>query len=301
MSPGFSYQNAFDRNLGWFTDAEQQSLRDKTVAIAGMGGVGGVHLLTLARLGISKFRIADLDSFEIANFNRQVGAMMSTLDQPKADVLARMAKDINPEAEITQFPHGVTPENLDAFLTGADLFIDGFDFFVLDIRRKAFARCRELGIAAMTAAPVGMGVAFLLFTRDGMSFEDYFRLEGRTEFRQYLNFLIGLTPSGMHRSYLVDPKRLDIAKRKAPSTMIGVELCAAFAGAQAVKYFLGRGEVKPAPYHYHFDAYLNKFQAKRQPGNNGLLQRLKGDIAERMLRKQLGISGAELFPSASGR
>ena len=48
-----------------------------------MGGVGGVHLLTLVRLGISKFRIADLDSFEVANFNRQVGAMMSTLDQPK--------------------------------------------------------------------------------------------------------------------------------------------------------------------------------------------------------------------------
>jgi len=301
MGPGFSYADAFDRNLGWFTDTEQQSLKAKTVAIAGMGGVGGVHLLTLARLGVAKFKIADLDAFEIANFNRQVGAMMSTLDQPKVEVLARMAHDINPEAEIVQFPGGVTSENLDSFLEGVDLFIDGFDFFVLDIRRKTFARCRELGIAAMTAAPVGMGVAFLLFTRDSMSFEDYFRFEGRSEFRQYLNFLMGLAPSGMHRAYLVDPKRLDIVRRKAPSTMIGVELCAAFTAAQAVKYFLGRGDVKPAPFHYHFDAYLNKFQAGRRPGNNGLLQRLKGDAAERMLRKQLGIGSAELFPSATGR
>ena len=297
----FSYAEAFDRNLGWFTGQEQQSLKNKTIAIAGMGGVGGVHLLTLVRLGIANFRIADLDSFELANFNRQVGAMMSTLDQPKVEVLARMAKDINPEARIAQFPGGVTPQNLDSFLEGADLFIDGFDFFVLDIRRKAFARCRELGIPAVTAAPVGMGVAFLLFSKDGMTFEDYFSFEGKSELRQYLNFLMGLAPSGMHRSYLVDPGRLDIAKRKAPSTMIGVELCAAYTGAQAVKILLGRGEVKPAPFHYHFDSYLNKFKAGPRPGNNGLLQRLKGDAAERMLRKQLGASGAELFPSVTSR
>jgi hypothetical protein len=301
MAPGFSYADAFDRNLGWFTEQEQQSLKGKTVAIAGMGGVGGVHLLTLVRLGIASFRIADLDVFEQANFNRQVGAMMSTIDQPKVEVLARMAKDINPECQVTQFPNGVTPQNLESFLEGVDLFIDGFDFFVLDIRRKAFARCRELGIPAVTAAPVGMGVAFLLFTKDGMPFEDYFRFEGKSELRQYLNFLMGLAPSGMHRAYLVDPTRLNIAKRKAPSTMVGVELCAAYTGAQVAKILLGRGEVNPAPYHYHFDAYLNKFQAGRRPGNNGLLQRLKGDAVERMLRKQLGITGAELLPSASGR
>jgi hypothetical protein len=301
MASGFSYADAFDRNLGWFTDSEQQSLRSKTVAIAGMGGVGGVHLLTLARLGVANFRIADLDTFELANFNRQVGAMMSTLDQPKVEVLARMARDINPQAEIAQFPGGVTPQNLDAFLDSVDLFIDGFDFFVMDIRRKAFARCRELGIPAVTAAPVGMGVAFLLFSKDGMSFEEYFRFEGRSELRQYINFLMGLAPSGMHRSYLVDPARLDIAKRKAPSTMIGVELCAAHTAAQAVKILLGRGEVKPAPFHYHFDSYLNKFKAGRRAGNNGWLQRLKGDAIERMLRKQLGNSGAALFPSATGR
>ncbi len=300
MSPRFSYAEAFDRNLGWFTQPEQKSLQGKTIAIAGMGGVGGVHLLTLVRLGVAKFRIADLDFFEVANFNRQVGAMMSTVEQPKVNVLAKMAKDINPEAEIVEFSAGVTGQNIDDFLKGADLFIDGFDFFAIDIRRKTFARCRELGIAAMTAAPVGMGVAFLVFTKDGMAFEDYFRFEGKSELRQYINFLMGLAPSGMHRSYLVDPSRLDIAKRKAPSTMIGVQLCASFTAAQAVKFLLNRGEVRPAPYHYHFDAYLNKFKAGLRRGNNTLLQRLKGNAAERMLRKQLGLGRAELFPSAAG-
>ena len=51
----FSYDEAFSRNIGWITEWEQQSLRRKRVAIAGMGGVGGVHLLTLTRLGIGAF------------------------------------------------------------------------------------------------------------------------------------------------------------------------------------------------------------------------------------------------------
>src|SRR5271154_3634725 len=104
MNPRFSYGEAFARNLGWFTDYEQQALRGKTIAIAGMGGVGGVHLLTLARLGIANFKIADMDAFDTPNFNRQVGAMVSTLGQPKVEVLARMVRDINPEAKVTEFP-----------------------------------------------------------------------------------------------------------------------------------------------------------------------------------------------------
>ena len=74
MSASYSYDDAFSRNIGWVTRAEQAALRNKRVAIAGMGGVGGVHLLTLVRLGIGAFHIADFDTFDVANFNRQVGA-----------------------------------------------------------------------------------------------------------------------------------------------------------------------------------------------------------------------------------
>jgi hypothetical protein len=299
MTAEFSYSDAFERNLGWFTEDEQQDLRNKTIAIAGMGGVGGVHLLTLVRLGFQNFRIADLDIFEVPNFNRQVGAMTSTLGQPKVGVLAKMARDINPQANIVEFPDGITADNLDSFIEGSDLFIDGFDFFVLDIRRKTFARCRQLDIPAVTAAPIGMGVAFLAFTKDGMSFEDYFRFEHKSELRQYINFLIGLAPSGMHSKYLVDPSRLDIPKRKTPSTIIGVQLCASFTAAQVVKLLLKRGEIRAAPFHYHFDAYLNIFKAKVQPGNGGILQRWKGNAVEKIFRKQLGLSSNEELKPAT--
>lgn len=254
--------------------------------------------LRLLDLGIAGFHIADLDKFELANFNRQVGATMSSLGESKTAVLARMAKDINPEARITEFPDGINEDNLRAFLAGVDLFIDGFDFFAIDIRRKTFELCKELGIPAVTAAPIGMGVAFLAFTPEGMSFEDYFRLENRSDLRQYINFLLGLAPKAMHRAYLVDPTRVDIANKKAPSTIIGVQLCASFTAAQVVKMLLKRGKVRPAPYHYHFDAYLHRFRTFRSPGNNGLLQRIKGNVVERNIREQMRL-GSDDKPNLS--
>ena len=108
----FSYSQAFSRNIGWVTADEQARLRGKRVAIAGMGGVGGVHLLTLARLGIGAFHIADFDVFDIVNFNRQAGATVSTLGRPKAEVMAAMARDINPELDIKVFAQGVDRSNL---------------------------------------------------------------------------------------------------------------------------------------------------------------------------------------------
>jgi nitroreductase len=282
MTRPFDYHEAFSRNLGWVRDSEQEALRGKHVAIAGMGGVGGVHLLTLARLGIGAFTIADFDRFDLANFNRQVGAMMSTLDQPKIEVLARMARDINPELRITSFPQGVQDNDIDSFLEGADLFVDGLDFFVIPIRRRIFARCRELGIPAITAAPIGMGTAWLAFEPHGMSFEEYFRFEGQPEEEQFLRFFMGLTPKALQREYLVDPTRLDLPARRGPSTTIGCQLASGVAAATSVKLLLGRGDVKAAPYHHHFDPFVCRYAISHLPnGNAGRVQAMRMRLVRR--------------------
>src|SRR5258705_203265 len=98
-----------------------------------------------------------------------------------------------------------------------------------------FTQSEQQSLRGKTVANDGQGGAFLVFSKDGMAFEDYFRFEGKSELRQYIHFLMGVAPSAMHRAYLVERSRLDIARRKAPSTMIGVELCAAHAAAQVVK------------------------------------------------------------------
>ncbi len=168
MSTGrFDYTAAYARNIGWVTSSEQSILRSQRVAIAGLGGVGGSHLLTLTRLGIGAFTLADFDIFEIANFNRQAGAALSTLDRKKTDVLVEHALDINPELDLKIFSEGIDRHNTDQFLAGADLYLDGLDFFTLQTRRAVFDRCARLGIPAVTAAPLGMGVALLNFLPGG--------------------------------------------------------------------------------------------------------------------------------------
>ncbi|HEY0664114.1 MAG TPA: ThiF family adenylyltransferase, partial [Thiobacillaceae bacterium] len=166
--PPFDYATAFSRNIGWLTASEQQSLKTKRIAIAGMGGVGGFHLLTLARLGVGKFNIADLDAFELANFNRQAGAAMSTLGRPKVEVLAEMARDINPEADIRRFDHGVNPQNLAEFFRDVDLYVDGLDFFAFDAREQVFKYCGDHRIPAVTVAPLGMSGGLLNFLAGGV-------------------------------------------------------------------------------------------------------------------------------------
>ena len=149
----FDYPTAFSRTIGWVTSKEQDTLKSKRIAIAGMGGVGGSHLLSLTRLGIGQFNISDFDRFELPNFNRQVGASLSHLNQPKVDVLAAMALDINPTLTIKKFSSGVNADNLSEFFRDVDVYVDGLDFFAFDAREKVFAYCAEQGIPAVTVAP----------------------------------------------------------------------------------------------------------------------------------------------------
>lgn len=285
----FSYDEAFSRNLGWVTEAEQARLRHARVCIAGLGGVGGVYLLTLARLGVGAFSIADFDSFALANFNRQAGAAVSSLARPKIDVMVEMARDINPELDIRVFRHGLDPGNLDGFLDGADAYLDGLDFFALDIRRRVFAQCWERGIPAVTVAPLGMGAALLNFVPGRMSFEDYFRMDGHEEAEQALRFLVGLSPAMLQMRYLVDPSRVDLRRRRGPSTVIAVQLCSGIAAAQVLKLLLRRGPLVAAPAGLHFDAYRNRLARTWRPGGNDHpLQRLLLSVARRRLASAAG-------------
>ena len=239
--------------------------------------------MTLARLGIGAFTIADFDQFDFVNFNRQAGATVLTVGRDKIAVMEEMAMAINPELRIRRLDGGVNPQTLDDFLRDADLFVDGLDFFAISIRRQVFARCAELGIPALTAAPIGMGVAFIAFDPKGMTFEQYFRLEGRPEQEQYLRFLLGLTPRALHRRYLVDPTRVDLDRKTGPSTVAACQLCAGVTAVAAIKLLLGRGDVMPAPYNHQFDPYRGQYHTTRLAfGNAGPLQRLKIAIGRRL-------------------
>jgi len=276
----FDYDTAFSRNLGWLTESEQQILRQKRVAIAGLGGVGGIHLHTLARLGVAKFHLADYDHFELPNINRQANAFVSTAGQPKASVAERIAKDINPECEISAFEDGINENNIDTFLKNVDLFIDALDFFVMDIRERIYKKAYERDIPSIVAGPLGLGTAFLYFLPQRMTFEEYFRLDGEPDQRKYIKFMLGLAPRGLHRSALVDSSRVNFQAHKGPSTAMACQLCAGVAATQAMKLLLGRGPLKPAPYYHQFDPYRERYVVGFCPGGNANpLRRVKVHLA----------------------
>ena len=272
----WDYARAFCRNLGIVNEAEQQRLRHSRVAIVGMGGVGGVHLMTLARLGVERFTISDLDTFELANFNRQYGARLDTLGQPKVEVMAAEVQRINPDIQLRVLPQGVTERSIAQFLDGVDLLVDGIDYFAIDMRRKLYRAAAERGIPAVMAGPVGCSTAWLVFTRDGMPFDRYFDLrDGQTDLEQLAAFSVGLAPVALHFPY-VDLSRVNIAEQYGPSVGFACELCAGVAGAEAIKLLLDRGGVRPAPHYAQFDAYRGKFRRGRLwGGNRHPLQRLK--------------------------
>lgn len=282
--PSFDYNNAFSRNIGWLTQAEQERLRNARIAIAGMGGVGGIHLVTLTRLGVGKFSIADFDTFDQVNFNRQEGASMRTIGLEKVNVMAEQARDINPELDIRVFPEGVNEQNLDDFLSGVDIYVDGLDFFAFEAREAMYRACERLRVPAVIAAPLGMGAAVVNILPGKMSFEDYFCLDGVTDEEKALRFLLGLSPALLQRGYLVDQSTVDLASRRGPSTVMACQLCAGVAATEALKILLQRGPVRAAPHGYQFDAYRNKLVHTWRPGgNHNPVQRLGLAIARRQL------------------
>ncbi len=289
MGTDFDYDRAFSRNIGWVTQTDQPNCSASRIAIAGLGGVGGAHLLTLVRLGVCNFNIADFDDFDVHNMNRQAGAFMPFMGQPKIDTMARMAQNINPEIDLRLFPQGVQPENVDEFLRDVDVYVDGLDFFVLPVRRMVFAKCREKGIPALTAAPLGMGVAFLYFSPTGMSFEDYFKIEGYEPHEQYARFIAGLSPAMIQRDYLVAPEAVNFDERRGPSTIMACDLCAGVMGTSVLKVLLGRGALKAAPWGLHFDAYHQKLKSTWRPfGNSNPLQQLLLKFIRPVLRGRVG-------------
>ncbi|SFK38379.1 ThiF family protein [Nitrosomonas aestuarii] len=272
----WSYDKAFSRNLGLISPQEQEKLRTSRAAILGLGGVGGVNLVTLARLGISKFTIADPDNFEIGNINRQYGAMCSTAGHSKAQVMQNIILDINPEAEIKVITDPVGPDNADDFLEGADVLVDGIDAFEIDIRRLLYRKAYEKGIYALGAGPVGFSTVWVIFGPEHMPFDRYFDLSDHlNSTEKFAAYIVGMAPAGLHRSY-IDLSYINIKQRTGPSAGLACHLASGVIAAEVLKILLRRGRIYGAPYYHQFDAYRGRLVRRRLIwGNRSPLQYIK--------------------------
>jgi len=122
----FSYAEFTTRNLGFVTAAEQTRLREACIFICGTGGMGGAAIQSIIRAGVGRLILADIDSFEVSNLNRQVFCTLAHVDQHKAEATRDQCLAINPEAQIEV----LGPEwsdHVTRLVEAADVVINGTD------------------------------------------------------------------------------------------------------------------------------------------------------------------------------
>lgn len=272
----FQYHDAFSRNRGLVTESEQVRLRDTRVCIGGLGGVGGAHALALARLGIGRFSLADFDSFELVNMNRQLGATTRTLGRAKVDVVAEMIAAINPDADVRLFRDGLHDGNISDFLAGGDVAIDGIDFFGMPARRLLFRGARERALHAITSAPIGFGATMHIFSPTGMTFDEYFDIRddmGQAE--QLIRFGLGLAPKMAHMKYF-PPRAIDLENRRTPSLGSACLLASVLVATEVANLALHRRPVKAAPHFFQFDPLAGRYKTGwLWRGNRNPIQKAK--------------------------
>ncbi|WP_409306052.1 ThiF family adenylyltransferase [Peribacillus sp. SCS-155] len=110
------------------------ALRNTTVAVLGVGGVGSFSVEALARSGVGRLILVDKDDIDITNINRQLPALLSTVGQHKADLMKERIKDINPECEVISLKMFYTEETYEEFFSyGLDYVVDASDTIVYKI------------------------------------------------------------------------------------------------------------------------------------------------------------------------
>ncbi|KIL75425.1 ThiF family adenylyltransferase [Bacillus badius] len=118
----------FSRNELAFGQEGLDILQNSTVAILGIGGVGSFSVEALARSGVGRLVLVDKDTIDITNVNRQLPALLSTVGQPKAEVMKERIADINPECEVITLNMFYTEETYEEFFKyDLDFVVDASD------------------------------------------------------------------------------------------------------------------------------------------------------------------------------
>ncbi|MFM9327280.1 ThiF family adenylyltransferase [Paenibacillus mesotrionivorans] len=103
-------------------------LKNSTVAVLGIGGVGSIAAEALARSGVGRIIMIDKDVVDITNINRQIHALLSTVGKPKAELMKNRIADINPECDAIALKMFYTEETYEElFQYPLDYVLDASD------------------------------------------------------------------------------------------------------------------------------------------------------------------------------
>ena len=128
MITGEIMENMYTRTEWMLGLDAVEKLKNSSVLVFGLGGVGSYTAEALARAGIGKITIVDCDEVSITNINRQIPALHSTVGKRKTDVMKERMQDISPEAIITAIDVFVGPDTIEMFnFADYDFVVDAVD------------------------------------------------------------------------------------------------------------------------------------------------------------------------------
>lgn len=122
-----------------------------SVAVVGIGGVGGICAEALARSGVGRLILVDGDAVEATNINRQVVAFTATVGKNKALVMAEQIRAMNPEIAVQAYPVFFTQDEFP--IEGLDYVVDAIDS--ADDKVQLIRRCGALGVPVISAMGAG--------------------------------------------------------------------------------------------------------------------------------------------------
>jgi len=221
-------------------------LREKEVAIAGLGGVGGGTFLALVRCGVTRFRLAENGVFDPPDMNRQAAAFGTTMDRPKLDVYVELARSINPDLSIRAYPEGVQTSNLDEFLAGAHAYVAVIDVEKgEEVKRMTPALQERYRIPVFTCGAVGFGAIMVNFAPEGMKADEFWALAFRDDREG------GILPSVMEHHFsrpVMGRIRQSLSGGVVPTTAIGGLASNALLAGEVIAFLLADTElVERAP------------------------------------------------------
>ncbi|WP_136440541.1 HesA/MoeB/ThiF family protein [Pacificoceanicola onchidii] len=149
----FDYADFTNRNIGFVTPEQQQRLRGAQVFVCGTGGMGGACVFALARMGVGRLILADIDEFETSNMNRQAFAFQDTVGRHKADATRDLCLTINPEMEITVY-HDDWPEHVERAVADSAIVVNGTDDLGASLLLYRTAKAQGRAVIDAYASPL---------------------------------------------------------------------------------------------------------------------------------------------------
>lgn len=144
----------FEREIKLIGEENLEKIKSKTVAVVGVGGVGGYAVESLVRAGISKLIIIDYDIVDITNLNRQIISLQSNIGKYKTDVIKERINNINPDCNVITINTKLNEENLYLlFNEKPDYIIDACD--TLKVKEMLILECKKRKIKLISSMGTG--------------------------------------------------------------------------------------------------------------------------------------------------